>query len=604
MFWKSLQLKLILVFSMLILSIMLIIGSFSLYKIEEVYYTGFIYEMQNSFKNYNFKLDSNNRYDLYADIYGPHPKKLLSIDEFYKNFNTYFSLTQNNGIRNGIILNSDYIDVVTGKPYEVNDKLDECINNAQHSQNGYAVCNDKESSNYYFAFSIASDSFEDGKAIIVVTQNKTYINRQLNQIIVMYAIAMVGVLIITLFITTITSRSITKPIALLTNKAEMMAQGDISMVSLNDKESVGYEISKLIDTFNIMMEQIQNNLNDISSEKNKLETILMHLTDGVLAFNMEGRLIHANYAAKNMLEIEKERSFNEIFGKYNLETNLEKIIYLDEWTTTDQFISIKDKFLNVYFAPFRNERDKPIGAIVILHDTTKQTKLDNMRKEFVSNVSHELKTPLTSVKTYAETLLDQEDLDSERKNKFLNVILTESNRMSKLVSDLLQLTKFDYNKIAWEKINFDITELTKQICEKHKIQADKKNQMLECHVTSNVPEVFGDRDGIEQAITNIISNSIKYTPEGGNIKVYIGAVHDDAYIKIIDNGIGIPQEDLPRVFERFYRVDKARSREMGGTGLGLPIAKEIIDANNGSINMNSEVGKGTEVIIKIPTYKK
>ena len=233
---------------------------------------------------------------------------------------------------------------------------------------------------------------------------------------------------------------------------------------------------------------------------------------------------------------------------------------------------------------------------------TEQAKLDDMRKEFVANVSHELKTPLTSIKTYSETMIEQ-DLDEESKNKFMKVILSEANRMTRLVSDLLQLTKFDYKKVAWNKINFDITELTKQVCEKHKIQAEKKEQILECYITSNVPEVYGDRDGIERVITNIVTNSIKYTPEKGNIKVYVGAVYDDAYIKIIDNGIGIPKEDLPRVFERFYRVDKARSREMGGTGLGLPIAKEIIEANGGSIDMKSDVGKGTEVVIKVPLKK-
>ena len=175
--------------------------------------------------------------------------------------------------------------------------------------------------------------------------------------------------------------------------------------------------------------------------------------------------------------------------------------------------------------------------------------------------------------------------------------------MTRLVSDLLQLTKFDYKKVAWNKISFDLPELVKQICEKHKIQADNKNQILDCFVTANVPKVYADRDGIERVVTNIITNSIKYTGENGTIKVYVGAVHNDAYIKVIDNGIGVPKEDLPRVFERFYRVDKARSREMGGTGLGLPIAKEIIEANGGSIVMNSEVGKGTEVIMKIPCNK-
>ena len=602
MFWKSLQLKLSLVFLILILTILLGIGMFSIYKIEEVYYTGFVDEMLNNIRGYNFNIGENaSKFEVPLTVYGPQKMKQANIEEFYNNFKIYFSLNSNT--RFGTILDSNYNDISTGNLYDLTDEAKNCIKIAENSALKYAVSDEEELSCYLFAYVIENELLEDGKAIIIISQSKAYINKQLNQIKMMYLIAMAGTLCVTFIIALITGNSITRPIALLTNKAELMAQGDISMVTLTNKENAGYEIAKLIDTFNIMMEQIKSNMNEISSEKSKLETILMHLTDGVLAFNTNGRLIHANYAAKKMLEFESERTFDEIFSKFELNTNLEKIIYLDEWTATDEFISINDKYLNLYFEPFRDEKDKPIGVIVVLHDTTKQAKLDDMRKEFVSNVSHELKTPLTSVKTYAETLLEEEELDQESKNKFLSVILTETNRMSKLVSDLLQLTKFDYKKIAWEKINFDITELTKQICDKHKIQAEKKNQILECYVTSNVEDVYGDRDGIEQAITNILSNSIKYTPENGNIKVYIGAVHNDAYIKIIDNGIGIPKDDLPRVFERFYRVDKARSREMGGTGLGLPIAKEIIDSNNGSIDIKSDKGAGTEVIIKLPIYK-
>ena len=352
-----------------------------------------------------------------------------------------------------------------------------------------------------------------------------------------------------------------------------------------------------------MASQIQNSMNEISTEKSKLETILMHLTDGVLAFNLNGRLVHANLIAKKMLGIKEERTFEDIFKKLKIDINMEKIIYLEDWTSSEEMINVNDKVLNFFFAPFRDEKERPNGIVVVIQDMTKQAKLDDMRKEFVANVSHELKTPITSIKTYSETLLDQEELDEESKKKFLGVILTEANRMTRLVSDLLQLTKFDYKKVAWNRIRFDIKELTKQVCDKHKIQAEKKGQLVECYVTSNVPDVYGDRDGIEQVITNILTNSIKYTPENGSIKVYVGAVHDDAYIKIIDNGIGIPKEDLPRVFERFYRVDKARSREMGGTGLGLPIAKEIIEENGGSIDIKSEVGKGTEVVIKVPTFK-
>ncbi len=599
MFWKSLQLKLILIFVIFVLAIILAIGTFSIFKIEQVYYTGFVDEMVKNIEGYNFDIGATSKPTLNES--GEVINEQINLTDFYNNFKIYFSLNSNT--RYGALLDSRYNDISTGAPYGLTDDAKTCIELARKEPKKYTVYDNGKNECYIFACILEREEIEGGEIIVIVSQSRVYINDQLSQIGVTYFVAMLVVLFITFVLAKVISNSITKPIELLTNKAELMAQGKLSLVTLNNKEKAGYEITKLVDTFNLLMSQIQNNMNEIYSEKSKLETILMHLTDGVLAFNTNGKLIHANLAAKKMLEIQNERSFEEIFNKFDIDANLEKIIYLDDWTTTDQLVKTKDKYLNVYFAPFRNEKDVSAGAIAVLHDTTKQAKLDEMRKEFVSNVSHELKTPLTSVKTYAETLLEEEELDEESKKKFLGVIVTESNRMARLVSDLLQLTKFDYKKNAWEKIDFDITELTKQICEKHKIQADKKNQILECYETSNVPMVFGDRDGIEQVITNILINSIKYTPEGGNIKVYIGSVHEDAYIKIIDNGIGIPKDDLPHVFERFYRVDKARSREMGGTGLGLPIAKEIIESNNGSIHIKSEKGKGTEVIIKIPIYK-
>ena len=406
----------------------------------------------------------------------------------------------------------------------------------------------------------------------------------------------------TIIISRSLARNVTKPIEFIRKKAQLIAAGDdINEIVLEDSQKSEYEVIRLVDSFNLMIREIKNNLSEISNEKNKLEAILLHLSDGVLAFNTQGELIHANLAAKKLLKIEDEVLFEDIFGKLNVDVNMEKIMYLDDWTSTEQMVKLDDMFVNIFFASFKNEQDNFGGLVAVIHDTTKQVKLEEMRKEFVANVSHELKTPLTSIKTYTETILDDEmSLQDEETKKFLDVILSETNRMSRLVSDLLQLTKFDYKKIAWNKLYFDLPELTKQICEKHKIQAETKKQELDCYITSNVPMVYADRDGVEQVITNILTNSIKYTKEGGNIKVYVGYVHDDAYIKIIDNGIGIAEKDLARVFERFYRVDKARSREMGGTGLGLPIAKEVIEANGGSIDMKSEVGKGTEVVIKVP----
>ena len=239
----------------------------------------------------------------------------------------------------------------------------------------------------------------------------------------------------------------------------------------------------------------------------------------------------------------------------------------------------------------------------VIQDITEHVKLDNMRKEFVADVSHELKTPITSIKGYSETLLDG-DCDKETEKHFLHVIDDNADRMEKLVQDLLTLSKYDNNRATNKPVEFDLGELAKACKEKFDIEIKRKNQDVNCFVTADVPNVYADKDGIERVILNILSNSIKYTPDGGKIDIYVGYVHNDAYVKIKDTGIGIPKNDLERIYERFYRVDKARSRQLGGTGLGLSIAKEIIEKNNGSINIKSKVNEGTEVVIQIPVKKK
>ena len=277
-------------------------------------------------------------------------------------------------------------------------------------------------------------------------------------------------------------------------------------------------------------------------------------------------------------------------------------MYLENWTASEQRVCIGEKTVNIFFAPYKDENKLSSGIIAVIQDITEHVKLDNMRKEFVANVSHELKTPITSIIGYADTLADGE-YDKETQDRFLNVISSEGNRMANLVSDLLTLSRYDTNRVVREITEFDLGELAKQCQLKLDIEAKKKNQKVECYVTADVPPVKADKNGIERVILNVLSNAIKYTKENGEIKIYVGFVYNDAYIKIIDNGIGIPEQDLGRVFERFYRVDKARSREMGGTGLGLAIAKEIIEQNNGSIDIKSIFGKGTEVVIRITVEK-
>ena len=333
-------------------------------------------------------------------------------------------------------------------------------------------------------------------------------------------------------------------------------------------------------------------------------SIFLHMTDGIIAFDRDGKLILINPAAQKLLNVQSHhQDFKDIFGRFHLDVNLEKIIYLENWTKTEERFQIEDRFVNAYFAPFKKENDRTVGVIVIIQDITEHVKLDNMRKEFIADVSHELKTPITSIMGYADTLLEEE-YDKETQSKFLSVIASEARRMAKLVTDLLTLSKNDSNRDVVQKEMFDLGELVKKCQDKLAIEIKKKNHEVKCFVTADVPPVYADKDDIERIILNILTNSIKYTKENGEIKIYVGFVYNDAYIKIFDNGIGIPEDDLGRIFERFYRVDKARSREMGGTGLGLSIAKDLLDRNGGSIDIKSEVGKGTEVVVKIPTKVK
>lgn len=364
------------------------------------------------------------------------------------------------------------------------------------------------------------------------------------------------------------------------------------------------DVNDLEDAFGLMTKELNEKLSEVSTQKNQIETILLHMTDGIIAFNRDGEIILINPAAKNLLAIKPEdETFDDIFQKFNLNINIEKIIYLENWTSTEQRIQVEDKYVNVFFAPFRNENERPDGVIAVIQDITEHVRLDNMQKELVADVSHELKTPITSIMGYADTLLEGE-YDKETQTKFLTVIATEARRMARLVTDLLTLSRYDSNKKRTQKESFDLGELVKKCQDKLGIEIKKKKHKVNCFVTADVPPVYADKDDIERVVLNILTNSIKYTPEGGEIKIYVGFVYNDAYIKVFDNGIGIPEEDLERIFERFYRVDKARTREMGGSGLGLSIAKEILDKNGGSIDIKSVVGQGTEVVIRIPTKEK
>ena len=429
-----------------------------------------------------------------------------------------------------------------------------------------------------------------------VMQVNTQLSDITSQIQIYIVIATVIAILISLIIAIFLSKYVMYPINKLLESAEEIKKEEPKTTKKTKKKSNNLE--NVIDAMTL---ELKDKLSEVSTQKNQIETILLHMTDGIIAFNMKGDIILINPAAKKFLSIRPEdNTFEDIFGKFELGINMEKIIYLENWTSTEQRIQVEDRYVNVFFAPFKDEKERPDGVIAVIQDITEHVKLDNIQKEFVADVSHELKTPITSIMGYADTLLEG-GYDEETKIKFLNVISSESRRMARLVTDLLTLSRYDSNKKKTKKELFDLGELVKKSQEKLAIEIKKKNHDVKCFVTADVPPVYADKDDIERVVLNILSNSIKYTKDGGEIKIYVGFVYTDAYIKIIDNGYGIPEEDLSRIFERFYRVDKARTRELGGSGLGLSIAKEILDKNGGSIDIKSEVGKGTEVVIRIPT---
>lgn len=409
-------------------------------------------------------------------------------------------------------------------------------------------------------------------------------------------------LFITIFLGYFIAKSITGPINDVTVKAEQMAKGDFEQIVEVRSDD---EIGQLANMFNYLTARLKGVLQEVSSEKQKLDTIITYMADGIIAATKEGDIIHVNPKAMEMLHIEEggqaTRNFNEIFKRYDEEFEMEYLLEVSENQTGQRMLHVEEGvILEASYAPFINENGALGGIILLLQDVTSAQKLENMRREFVANVSHELKTPLTTIKSYTETLLDGILENKELATSFLQVVDGEAERMARLVRDLLQLSNLDYKKSNWNKKEVDLNEIIENSILKIDVSAKNKAQEIITHLQDEPVNIYADKDRIEQVILNILSNSIKYTPEGGRIIVDLTVDESIVTLKIRDTGIGIPKEDIARIFERFYRVDKARSREMGGTGLGLSIAKQIIEAHEGTIEIFSEEGHGTEVHTKLP----
>lgn len=395
------------------------------------------------------------------------------------------------------------------------------------------------------------------------------------------------------------ARTITGPVREVTRKAAEIAGGNFDQtiqVRSND------EIGQLGEMFNRMTRRLKQTLGEIQDEKNRVEAILTHMADGLVALNSAGRIIKLNPAAERMFHIQEYdaigRRPRDLWPEMQLAEGLAEAQELN--TSVTRQVRTGSLVLQAYITPLRGESNQPAGAVIVFHDITELEKLEGMRREFVANVSHELKTPLTTVKSYVETLLDGAAEDADVRTRFLQVVESETDRMARLVRDLLRLTQMDEGTVRWDIQARNIAELIEESVAKLSVQAGRKELTVVQQVAPDTPAGLYDYDKLQQVLINLLANAIEFTPSGGEIRVTAAPDGELIRVTVQDTGIGIPPQDLPRIFERFYRVDKARSRMLGGTGLGLAIAKQIVELSGGSIAIASHPGKGTEVSFTVP----
>ena len=440
---------------------------------------------------------------------------------------------------------------------------------------------------------------DDG--VIYVRADLSSINAFVSQSKVIFIRVIVMALLATVVLGFALAGSITRPINDVTDTVLKMSAGDFSEgVTVNSDDEIG----QLGEMFNLMREKLSDTLSEITGEKNKLSTILEYMADGLVAIDLDGGIIHVNPAARQILGLDPADplpdNYDALMGHISDNISLERVKGNCEINGAQDIFSYGSSIFAIHYDRFKDEEGEDIGIIILIQDITERQKLEDMQRDFVANVSHELKTPLTTIKSYTETLMDGAVDDPETARNFLGIVDNEADRMNRLVKDLLQLSRLDHRQERMHFLEGNIVFLVRQCMVKVEMTAQQKGQQLNALFDEKVNiRVLMDKDRMEQVILNVLTNAIKYTPDGGRIDVDIDSDGRDVQIIVADNGIGISEEELPRIFERFYRVDKARSRKMGGTGLGLAITKQIVEEHQGTITAESTLGEGTKFIITL-----
>ena len=586
---RSIQGKVIAVFLLFTAMVMMLLGTFQILSISKYYQDNFVETMSNHVftdelvGQLEATLSGGNPVGDMREILSAYSASRIGLDSY----------------RHLYIL-----DGVSGEPVYQDDpgQSAPAINNAVISAMAGDVGSSRGFGLKYMDYAVPI--MQDGvvRYVVYIYDSKDDVYNVMQSIFRNILLALGIGLLIAVLLGFVLSKGIISPLSKLQSHAKRLASGDFD----HPLEVKNFdEIGMLTVAFNNMASDLNETVGVLEQEKTKSDTILSQMTDGVLAFDLSGKLLHINPAAVNLLEMEPDEvgDFNQMAKAVGLNMRIQMFRFFDMSERMERNLVYREKHLKATFSPFTTETQGLSGVVVVFQDVTKREKLDHSRREFVANVSHELRTPLTTIKSYSETLMENMDEEKDAMSlHFLKTIDKETDRMTRIVKDLLTLSKLD-NQQAVRKTNFDITALVEEVANRLSLEARKKGQMITFSKGKGIPPTFyGDHDRLEQVLVNIISNSMKYSPGGSKIEVAIRNKYTYVYIVVSDNGIGIPKEDLPRIFERFYRVDKARSRDSGGTGLGLAIAKEIVEQHDGEISMHSEVGKGTTVMIKLPIF--
>ena len=594
---KSLYFKIVLILLIFIIAVMAAVGAILMNGVSSFYNNDFAEQMKECF------LDDGT---LISD--------LKSATTVYGMKNVLFSYGSMLGIdqyRNYYILDTDGVPLAgsentLGASLTITPNILSAIN----GKDGNVSSGGLDYSDW--AIRISPDT-EDGEEYVIYIKDSLEEMRQLSDMLfrIIMQSMIVGVLIAVL-LSFFLAKSISSPLQSLTYGTQLVASGEFShQIDIHSEDEIGV----LADSFNTMKEKLRNTIEEVNGEREKLDTVLTCMRDAVLAFTAEGAVIHSNSSAEELFAKEFES------GEMSLEKCFEKLdIPLSvaggriELTTQEAAESTRDGYIfrdrtcdsrvyDVSFAIIRyvSGNSQSSGCLIIIHDTTARYELDESRREFVANVSHELRTPLTSIKGATETVRSDPEMDRPTREYFLDMVLTECDRMTRIVSDLLTLSRLDNKRTKWNTETFDVRQSLRRLIEVMMSDLESHHHKVTFGCDKNVPEITADRQRIEQVFINIISNAIKYTPDGGHIDIKLmNSPGGRITVKITDNGVGIPDEDVGHLFERFYRVEKSRNQDAGGTGLGLAIAKELVTAHGGEIYVNSKVGVGTSVTIELP----